>query len=103
MATDSMRIRHTVSFRLKHAEESQGAKDFMTAAKKLSAIEGVEKFEYLKEISPKNAFAYGISMEFANRKVYDSYSHHPDHIAFIQTYWQRDVEDFLEVDYQLED
>jgi hypothetical protein len=101
MNQKSERIRHTVVFKLRHANNSQEAKDFMIAAKKLSAIDGVEKFEYIKQISKKNTFEYGISMEFANHQLYNAYSIHPQHLAFIDSYWLKDVEDFLEIDYQL--
>jgi Stress responsive A/B Barrel Domain len=103
MTQNTTRIRHTVVFKLKHPHGSQEAKDFMTAAKKLAGIQGVEKFEYLRQISKKNKFEYGISMEFANQVLYDKYSNHPEHVAFVQTYWVKEVEDFLEIDYQLED
>ena len=103
MAQESSRIRHTVVFNLKPAQGSQEAKDFMDAAKKLAAIQGVENFEYLKQISKKNKYEYGISMEFANGQLYEAYNNHPDHIAFVQTYWSKEVEDFLEIDYQLAD
>ena len=102
-AQESKRIRHTVVFKLKHAQGSPEAKDFIIAAKKLAAIRGVEKFEYLKQISKKNRYEYGISMEFVNRQAYDSYSSHPDHVAFVQTYWSKEVEEFLEIDYELAD
>jgi len=103
MAKDSKQIRHTVVFKLKHAQESQEAKEFVIAAKKLAAIQGVEKFEYLKQISKKNKYEYGISMEFANCQLYNAYSNHPDHVAFVQTYWTKEVIDFLEIDYELAD
>ena len=101
MAQDTKRIRHTVVFKLKHAKDSREANDFAKAAQKLAAIKGVEKFEYLRQISKKNKYEYGISMEFASRQLYDDYSNHPDHVAFVKTYWSKDVEDFLEIDYEL--
>jgi hypothetical protein len=103
MAQDSKRIRHTVVFKLKHNAHTNEAKDFVVAAKKLAVIHGVDKFEFLKQLSPKNKFEYGISMEFANHQCYHAYSNHPDHVAFVQSWWLKEVEDFLEIDYQLED
>lgn len=49
------RIRHTVSFRLRHPEGSDAERDFLAAADRLSRIPGVEAFEILAEVSPKNA------------------------------------------------
>jgi len=101
MAQESTRIRHTVVFKLKHPPGSQEQKDFLVAAKKLSGIPGVEKFECLKQVSMKNKFEYGLSMEFANQHDYDQYSHHPDHVYFVQNIWTKEVEDFLEIDYKV--
>ena len=102
MMLDSTRIRHTVVFKLKHPDGSKEAEAFMNAAIKLATIAGVEKFEYLKQFSKKNNFDYGISMEFADSGLYESYNNHPDHVAFINDYWLKAVEDFLEIDYRLE-
>src|SRR6267143_1124032 len=71
------RIRHTVAFRLKRSTDEA---DFLAAAAGLAAIQGVDEFEILREVSPKNAFAFGISMEFADRSAYEAYNEHPDHV-----------------------
>lgn len=99
-STDT-RIRHTVVFKLKHANGSKEEQNFLNAAKKLVAIPGVEKFECLRQISKKNKFEYGLSMEFANQQVYDQYNNHPDHVRFVQEIWLKEVEDFMEIDYQV--
>jgi hypothetical protein len=90
------RIRHTVAFRLRSSCDEQG---FLAAAARLAAIPGVEEFEILREVSPKNGFAFGISMEFADRAAYEGYNGHPDHVAFVQERWLSEVEEFLEIDY----
>jgi hypothetical protein len=94
-------IRHTVVFKLKHRQDGAKEQDFLEAARKLAAIPGVENFECLKQISRKNNFEFGLSMEFANQQLYDQYNNHPDHVAFIQQRWLKEVEDFLEIDYQV--
>jgi len=48
------RIRHTVAFALAHPEGSAAERDFLEAAGRLAAIPGVEAFELLAEVSPKN-------------------------------------------------
>jgi Stress responsive A/B Barrel Domain len=93
------RIRHTVAFTLAHPPGSDGERDFLEAAERLAAIPGVEAFEVLAEVSPKNDFRFGISMEFANRAAYDGYNAHPDHVRFVQDRWLSEVSDFLEIDY----
>jgi hypothetical protein len=55
----------------------------------------------MKEISKKNKFEFGLSMEFADQKAYDQYSNNPDHVAFVQNRWLKEVEDFLEIDYEI--
>jgi hypothetical protein len=97
--TDTTRIRHTVVFKLKHPKGSAEEQDFFKALMKLSAIQGVEKFECMKQISRKNSFDYGLSMEFASQQAYDYYSNNPDHVAFVQNIWLSEVENFMELDF----
>jgi heme-degrading monooxygenase HmoA len=94
------RIRHSVVFTLSHPEGSAAESAFLAAAGELSAIPGVEAFELLRETSPKNAYRFGISMEFADRAAYESYNEHPDHVRFVQERWLSEVAAFLEVDYE---
>ena len=94
-------IRHTVVFALKHPHGSPEEKAFLTDATRiLEAIPGVEKFEALRQVSKKNDYRFGFSMEFADRKAYDAYDKHPKHVAFVQDRWNREVETFLEIDYE---
>jgi hypothetical protein len=93
------RIRHTVVFTPAHAEGSPKEADFLRAAADLAAIPGVEAFEILRETSPKNAYRFGISMEFADQAAYTAYNEHPDHVRFVETRWLPEVADFLEIDY----
>jgi hypothetical protein len=93
------RIRHTVAFRLVHEEGSTEEGDFLHAAELLATIPGVEAFELLAEISPKNSYRFGILMEFADRAAYDRYNEHPDHVRFVEERWVPEVSQFLELDY----
>ena len=93
-------IRHTVAFRLKHSAGSPEEKAFLSAALDLAQIPSVHNFEQLRQTSPKNAFAFGFSMEFENQAGYDAYNVHPAHVAFVRDRWVPEVEDFLEIDYQ---
>jgi hypothetical protein len=93
------RIRHTVSFELRHPSGSDAERDFLEAAARLGEIPGVEAFDILAEVSPKNEFRFGISMEFADAAAYDAYNAHPDHVRFVEERWMTEVADFLEIDY----
>lgn len=92
-------IRHTVTFRLKHAPGSAAEHDFLQAACALTAIPGVQRFECLRQVSAKNNFTFGLSMEFADAAAYSHYCDHPDHVAFVQHRWIPEVAEFLELDY----
>lgn len=92
-------IRHTVAFRLKHPRGSAAEKAFLEAGMALSAIPGVERFEQLMQVSPKNDFHFGYSMEFADEKAYQAYNDHPVHVAYVRDRWIPEVEAFLEIDY----
>jgi hypothetical protein len=95
------RIRHMAVFTLKYPGGSAEEQDFLKAIKKLADIPVVENFQVLKEVSPKNPYSYGVSMEFADRQAYDNYNNNPDHLAFVQTRWQKEVEQFMEIDFEI--
>jgi hypothetical protein len=92
-------IRHTVAFRLHHPNGSAEERSFLEAATALADIPGVERFEQLGQVSAKNPFAFGFSMEFADQAAYDAYNTHPSHVAFVRDRWATEVDDFLELDY----
>jgi hypothetical protein len=92
-------IRHTVVFNLRHEAGSDAEAAFLRDALVLETIPGVQKFERLRQVSPKADFAFGFSMEFADQAAYDGYNGHPDHTAFVQDRWVPEVSTFQEIDY----
>ncbi len=93
-------IVHSVIFSLRHPAGSQAEADFLEAALVLATIPGVEDFERLRQVSPKNDYSYGFSMKFADAAAYQGYNDHPDHVAFVRDRWVPEVEKFLEIDYE---
>jgi hypothetical protein len=67
---------------------------------RLNDIPGVQNFARLKQVSDKSEFAFGFSMEFADRAAYDVYNNHPVHTAFVAERWAHEVEAAQETDYQ---
>jgi len=92
-------IRHSVIFKLRYSKGSAEELAFLQATEKLADIPGVKRFEQLQQVSKKNKFEYGLSMEFESQEEYDVYNNHPAHTSFIQQFWIPGVEDFLEIDY----
>ncbi len=93
------RIRHTVAFTLVHPKDSAAARGFLDEGERiLRAIPGVERFEALRQVSPKNDYDFVFSMEFADRPAYDRYSAHPMHGDFVARRWVTEVVRFLEND-----
>jgi len=92
------RVRHGVVYSLKHAEGSPEEADFLKANAALASIPGVEAFELLREVSPKNDYRFALVMEFADRAAYEAYNNHPDHVSFVRDRWDSEVTDFLELD-----
>jgi len=94
-------IRHTVVFSLKHAPGSLQERAFLRDAREaLESIPGVGKFEQLRQVSPKNDYRFGFSMEFSDQAAYDGYNKHPRHVKFVRERWEREVAKFLEIDYE---
>jgi hypothetical protein len=98
---EAQRIRHMVIFCLKHDKNSIEAKKFLQDGESiLTSIPVVEKFEVLNQVSHKNDYDYGFSMEFANKEAYETYNAHPSHVGFVKERWETEVTRFLEIDFQ---
>ncbi|MOA47667.1 Stress responsive A/B Barrel Domain protein [compost metagenome] len=93
-------IIHSVVFSLQHekgsAEEAQFLHDGKTM---LSSIPTVNNFQVFREISPKNHFDFGFSMVFNSKEDYEMYNVHPMHIEFVSERWEKEVTQFMEIDY----
>lgn len=95
------RIRHSVIFCLKHGVDAPETEKFLKDGQTiLSSIPVVEKFEVLRQVSPKNEYQFGFSMEFSNKDAYATYNSHPSHVDFVKNRWQKEVEKFLEIDFE---
>jgi hypothetical protein len=93
-------IRHTVVFKLKHPSGSPEEATFLRAISRLREIPIVKKFEVLRQISKKNSYQFGLSMEFDDQPELQTYKEHPDHVAFVTGPWKNEVTDYMEIDYQ---
>lgn len=93
-------IRHTVVFTLKHPAGSYEERAFLNRARQLAGLPTVRKFECLRQVSDKNQYHFGLSMEFNTKQDYEAYNNHPDHLQFVNEIWLEEVSDFMEIDYQ---
>jgi hypothetical protein len=96
-------IRHMVIFNLKHPIDSSEAVKFLNDGEEiLSSIPTVRNFRVFRQVSPKNDYDYGFSMDFVSQEDYDTYNEHPLHVQFVQERWLTEVERFLEIDFPLD-
>ncbi|EKF54666.1 hypothetical protein I215_11364 [Galbibacter marinus] len=95
-------ITHTVFFKLKHPKGSEAEKEFLAQAVALKSINTVMNMTQVTEIGQKNDFDLGLTMQFKNQADYDTYSNHPDHVEFVKNVWDKEVVDFMEIDYIVE-
>ena len=91
-------IRHAAIFRLIHPAGSAEEASFLAALAELAAIPGVGDFQIAREISPKNDFAFAVSMTFVDDAAYAAYNIHPDHVEFVEERWIPEVAQFMEHD-----
>ena len=97
---EEKRIRHSVIFCLRHDLQAAETEQFLADGKSiLASIPAVENFEVLRQVSPKNDYHFGFSMEFSGQAAYDSYNAHPAHVDFVRNRWEKEVTRFLEIDY----
>lgn len=93
-------IIHSVIFTLKHDKGSDEETRFLQDGKStLSAIPSVKDFQVFRQISPKNKYDFGFSMVFETKADYEAYNVHPQHVEFVEKRWEKEVEQFLEIDY----
>jgi heme-degrading monooxygenase HmoA len=92
------RIRHSVVFTPTHAAGSAEEADLLAAIGRLAAIPGVEAFELMREVSPKNSYRYALTMEFPDASAYQAYNEHPEHVEFVEQRWDAEIAAFLEID-----
>lgn len=93
-------VLHTVVFRLVHEAGSAEEAAFLDAARStLGSIPGVEDFTVRRQVSPKSDLTVQFSMRFADRRAYEAYDGHPDHVEFVATRWVPEVAAFQEHDF----
>lgn len=94
-------IQHMVIFNLPYKEGSKKAIKFLNDGNRiLTGIPVVRDFQVFLQVSAKNDFQYGFSMVFTNQEDYNTYNNHPDHVAFVEDRWMKEVSDFLEIDFK---
>lgn len=93
-------IEHSVTFRLKHAPDSDEERSFLVAAAELATIPGVQEFQIRRQVSVKNSHTFGISMTFDSDEQYQAYNDHPLHVRFVSERWLGEVADFQEADFK---
>lgn len=95
-------IQHGVIFSLKHEKGSAEEKQFLADGNRiLSGIPVVQHFQVFDQVSKKNDYDFGFTMVFDSMEDYETYNNHPDHVAFVEERWKKEVSDFLEIDYEV--
>ena len=95
-------IQHMVIFNLPYKKGSSKAVKFLNDGNRiLTGIPMVRDFQVFLQVSSKNDFQYGFSMVFTDQDDYDTYNAHPDHVAFVEERWMKEVTDFLEIDFKV--
>ncbi len=94
-------IQHGVIFSLKHEKGSAEAAKFLADGRNtLMEIPVVKNFQAFNQVSPKNDYDYGFSMIFDTMEDYQTYNNHPNHVAFVENRWMKEVDKFLEIDFE---
>lgn len=73
--------------------------EFLQAAQKLADIPVVNNFKCLRQISKKNIYDFGLSMEFASIDDYQTYNDQPDHVQFVENRWIPEVTDTISMEF----
>ncbi|HBU11948.1 MAG TPA: stress responsive protein [Clostridiales bacterium] len=93
------KIRHIVSFCLKHEKGSPQAAKFIADSKAiLGGIPNVAVFDQCEQVSPKNDFDYVFVFDFMSEADYAAYNAHPAHVQYVRERWDTEVARFQETD-----
>ena len=93
-------IQHMAIFELNHENGSASVEKFLRDGQQiLSHIPNVQNFKVFNQVSLKNDYSYGFSMIFSDKMAYEAYNNHPDHIAFVENRWKKEIAKFLEIDF----
>src|SRR5690606_34863321 len=101
-STEKGIITHTVFFKLKNPKGSEADKDFLAKAVALKSSNTVMNMTQVTEIGTKNDFDCGLMMQCKNQADYDTYLNHPYHVDFVTNVWQKQVVEFMDIDYTIE-
>lgn len=100
MTMENGTIRHMAIFTLQYPKDAPETAKFLEDGRRiLTGIPVVRNFEVLRQVSPKTDFDFGFSMEFASQEDYNAYNDHPDHVAFVEERWKKEVIRFQEIDF----
>ena len=100
-ALGKRQIQHGVIFSLKYEVGSELALKFLDDGRNiLSGIPVVQQFQVFRQISEKNRFQYGFTMVFDSQEDYQTYNAHPDHVTFVEERWKKEVDQFMEIDFE---
>jgi hypothetical protein len=95
-------IQHGVIFSLKHEKGSAAVKRFLEDGRRiLTGIPVVQDFQVFSQVSQKNEYDYGFTMVFDSMEDYRTYNDHPDHVSFVEERWMKEVDKFLEIDFEV--
>jgi hypothetical protein len=56
--------------------------------------------QVFKQISTDNDFDFWLAMEFDDKESYEKYSNHPVHMDYVNQRWFKEVEGYLEIDFE---
>lgn len=90
------RIRFFSAFRLKHETGSEAETEFLREYSALGSVPGVENFELMREITPKewSTCEWVVMWEFADLAAHTAFHEHPAHHKFVAEYWNTGVAEF---------
>jgi hypothetical protein len=94
------RVKHLVIFNFKNDKMFYEKDKFLQDSKSiLTSIEGVENFEILNQLNSDINYSFGFSMEFKDQETYESYKNNPIHLDYVKQIWQKDIEQFIGMDF----
>ena len=101
LSLEKEEVQHMVIFDLSHPKGSPEAEKFLADGRQiLSKIPVVKNFQVFNQVSLKNDYSYGFSMVFKDQSDYATYNNHPNHVAFVENRWKKEVTRFLEIDFK---
>lgn len=92
-------VQHVITYNVEHGSESQVDTMMAQGAEVLAGIPGVRRVVSGRAVSENPKYRFCWIVEFAHKRVIESYRDHPEHVAFANSLFRPIADDRVSIDF----